>query len=498
MTAAYQRGLESIAREYDRWECPVEGEIPAWLSGTLFRNGPGRFEVGDRDLNHWFDGLAMLRRFRIDEGAVTVSNRFLRSTEYTHVTEQGELRCDQFGTTAPSSIIGRLAGLLEPELTDNASISVDRIGTDPIAITETPNSVGFDSETLETTETISSDDSVSTTGSLGHPHYDFDRETVVNMGVRFGRQSAYVLFERSAEGSIRRPIVSLPVDRPAYFHSFGLTEQYAVLLESPLRLNPLSLLSDRSFIESYGWDDGIGGTLLVFDRHAGELVERFPVEPCFVFHHANAFERGDELVVDLIAFDDDSVIDSLFLDKLRSGQIPAPGGDLRRYRLSLSEGTADKETLQSGPLEFPMINYRQVSMKPYQYLYAAGHTDAHPTRTDRDETENTPTGLLNALVKLDLDAGTNTVWSEPGVYPSEPVFVAREPPATPSVETDSPEDDGVVLSVVLDTVAEQSLLVVLDATSFTEVARAELPTVFPFGFHGQWYSDGSTVHRSMP
>jgi len=486
MDPAYRVGLESIAREYDRYECPVEGELPSWLSGTLFRNGPGRFEAGETALDHWFDGLALLRRFRIESGTVTVSNRFLRSREYTHVTDQGELRSDQFGTTAPSSIFGRFVGLLRQELTDNASISVDRIGTDPIAITETPNAVRFDPETLETVETITPDDSVSTTGSLGHPHYDFDRETVVNMGVRFGRQSAYVLFERSVEGSIRRPIVSLPVDSPAYFHSFGLSEQYAVLLESPLRLNPLSLLSDRSFIESYGWDGDRQSNLLVFDRHAGELTGRFSVEPCFVFHHANTFERDDELVVDCIAFADDSVIDSLFLDRLRSGEIPAPGGELRRYRLSLSAGTVNEETLQSGPLEFPMVNYRQVSTQPYQYLYAAGHTDAEPQ------------GLLNALVKLDLDAETNTVWSEPGVYVSEPVFVAREPPVTPTVETDRPEDDGVILSVVLDTDAERSALVVLDAASFSEIARAELPTVFPFGFHGQWYPDGSQLHRSMP
>ena len=495
MDPAYRVGLESIAREYDRYECPVDGEIPSWLSGTLFRNGPGRFEADDSDLTHWFDGLAMLRRFRIDDGSVTVSNRFLRSKEYTHVTEQGELRCDQFGTTAPKSIVGRLTGLLNPELTDNASISVDRIGTDPVAITETPNAVAFDPETLETTGTISPDDSVEITGSLGHPHYDFDHETVVNLGVRFGRQSAYVLFERSAEGTIRRPISTLPVDQPAYFHSFGLTEQYAVLLESPLRLNPLSLLSDRSFIESYAWDDNRESNLLVFDRLAGEFVDRFPVEPCFVFHHANAFERGNELVVDCIAFADDTVIDSLFLDQLRGGEIPAPGGDLRRYRLSLSEGTVDESTLQSGPLEFPMINYRQVSTQPYRHLYAAGHTAAHASETDQD---TQPTGLLDALVKLDLDDGTKTVWSEPDVYPSEPVFVARDPPATPDVDADRHEDDGVLLSVVLDTDAEQSVLVVLDAASVSEIARAELPTVFPFGFHGQWYPDGSQLHRTMP
>jgi beta,beta-carotene 9',10'-dioxygenase len=33
-------------------ETKVTGEIPEWLSGTLFRNGPGRFEYGDKKFNH--------------------------------------------------------------------------------------------------------------------------------------------------------------------------------------------------------------------------------------------------------------------------------------------------------------------------------------------------------------------------------------------------------------------------------------------------------------
>jgi carotenoid cleavage dioxygenase-like enzyme len=48
------------------------------------------------------------------------------------------------------------------------------------------------------------------------------------------------------------------------------------------------------------------------------------------------------------------------------------------------------------------------------------------------------------------------------------------------------EDAGVVLSVVLDAAAERSFLLVLDARSFEELARAEAPHHIPFGFHGQF------------
>ena len=72
-------------------------------------------------------------------------------------------------------------------------------------------------------------------------------------------------------------------------------------------------------------------------------------------------------------------------------------------------------------------------------------------------------------------------WAEPACYPGEPVFVER-PGA-------SGEDDGLVLSVVLDAPSERSFLLVLDAASFEEVARAEAPHAIPFGFHGQYFRD---------
>jgi beta,beta-carotene 9',10'-dioxygenase len=58
------------------------------------------------------------------------------------------------------------------------------------------------------------------------------------------------------------------------------------------------------------------------------------------------------------------------------------------------------------------------------------------------------------------------------------VFVAR-----PDAER---EDDGVLLSVVLDARSETSFLLVLDASDLSELARAEVPHHIPFGFHGQF------------
>jgi carotenoid cleavage dioxygenase-like enzyme len=51
------------------------------------------------------------------------------------------------------------------------------------------------------------------------------------------------------------------------------------------------------------------------------------------------------------------------------------------------------------------------------------------------------------------------------------------------------QNNGIVLSVVLDSRRGTSFLLVLDASSFTEVARAELPPPVLFGYHGQFLAD---------
>jgi carotenoid cleavage dioxygenase-like enzyme len=58
------------------------------------------------------------------------------------------------------------------------------------------------------------------------------------------------------------------------------------------------------------------------------------------------------------------------------------------------------------------------------------------------------------------------------------------------------EDDGVVLSVVLDAVAKHSYLLILDAKTLTEQVRATVPHVIPFGLHGQYFEDTKAPHQS--
>jgi carotenoid cleavage dioxygenase-like enzyme len=82
-------------------------------------------------------------------------------------------------------------------------------------------------------------------------------------------------------------------------------------------------------------------------------------------------------------------------------------------------------------------------------------------------------------VKVDVETGQVDRWHEPGTYAGEPVYVPR-----PAAER---EDDGVLLSVVLEPERGASSLLALDAADLSELARARVPHHVPFGFHGQHF-----------
>lgn len=338
-----------------------------------------------------------------------------------------------------------------------------------LALTETPLPVAFDGDTLKTVGVIDFADDLGFMSSTAHPHFDVARNAGVQHLIAYGRESTYKFAYIPNEKPLRRQIVSeIDVREPGYVHSFGMTENYLILAESPLVANPLKLLlSGKPFIENFVWKPEQGVRFFVVDKASGKHVKTYQADAFFTFHHINAFEEGDDLLLDICSYADAQLVEELYLERLHGeggGQLSFP--EFRRYRLAADTDAAAYEVMSDYAMELPRINY-DYNGRSYRYAYGASY---HPEHTN---------DFINALVKVDLETRQDRLWHEPGNYPGEPVFVAA-PEATA-------EDDGLILSVVLDSATATSFLLVLDAATFTEVGRATVPHHVPFGFHGQHF-----------
>jgi beta,beta-carotene 9',10'-dioxygenase len=465
----YMAGFESLESEISVDSLPVEGTIPMWLCGTLLRNGPAKYEAGEKSFGHWFDGLAMLHKFSFAAGCVSYDNRFLRTGAYREA-EAGRIPYTGFAADPCRSIFRRMATMFRPRLTDNCNVNLARLGEEYIAMTETPLPVAFDPETLDALGVAYEPPGVLATA---HPHHDPERGELIAYATHLGRRPEYRVYAQR-DRSHQRLLAAERVSEPSYMHSFALTERYVVLVAFPLVVDPLRLvlggLRGRSLMENYEWKPEQGTRILLFDRAGGGLRGSFEAEPRFAFHHVNAYEQGGEVTIDMVAYDDASVIadvNRLTLDGLRASPTPAPTSPrLLRYVVSTASGRVAEERLSDVTIELPRIDYRERNARPYRYVYGVS------AESDAD--------FLNQLVKVDVESGEARTWFESGSYPGEPVFVS-----IPNGERE--EDEGVLLSVVLDGRSGLSYLLVLDAGSLSELGRARVPHHVPFGFHGDYF-----------
>ncbi len=458
-TATARHGFDTLDQETHLDGLPVQGKLPPWLQGSLLRTGPAKWEVGDRAVNHWFDGFAMLHRFSFADGDVSYANRFLESRAYRAARDQGKIAYSEFATDPCRSLFQRVSAMFSPKLTDNANINLTKLGERFISMTETPIPVEFDAQTL-----AAAGAPYKPPGQLStaHPHMDRSTKGMLNYAAKLGPRSSYRFFLLRPGSSKPELLATKPVREPAYMHSFGLTERWLVLAEFPFVVNPPRLaFSGRPYIENYRWKPELGTRFHLFDRATGKAAGPFEAEARFGFHHVNSYEEDGEVVVDMCTYSDPGIVEDLYLERLRAGKPIAPAY-LERFRISPEAGTVSGERLIEEPIELPRINYGRCNERPYRYAWGVGAGG----------------GWIDRIVKADVVERRSTTWSEEGCFPGEPVFVAA-----PDADE---EDEGVLLSVVLDGRKGNSFLLVLDARSLDELARAEVPHHIPFGFHGQF------------
>ncbi|XP_062392291.1 carotenoid-cleaving dioxygenase, mitochondrial [Sardina pilchardus] len=527
-----RHGLKSIANLVRSTEeipepisTQVKGTIPTWIRGNFLRNGPGKFEFGNEHYNHWFDGMALLHQFKIEDGQVTYRSRFLRSTSYTQNSEHDRIMVSEFGTVAMpdpcKNIFQRFLSrfeLIKP--TDNASVSFVKYKGDYYVSTETNFMHKVDPGTLETVEQVDWMKFIAVNGATAHPHTDPDG-TVYNMGNSYGPKGTFyniisVPPEReTADDTLQgaKVLCSIaPTDgsRPSYYHSFAMSENYVVFIEQPIKMNVWKILTakltGKGISDAIYWDPSLETILHLISKQTGQVSSvKYHTKAMSTFHQINAFEQDGFLMLDLCASDDGQAITVYNLQNLRkSGEALDQVYNKmcrsfpRRFVLPLditndtplnqnlntrpdSTATAVKitngkvfcthENLHGddledfGGLEFPQINYNRCNTKPYRYFYGCGFRHL----------------VGDSLLKMDMEGKQLKSWYQEGLFPSEPVFV----PSPEAVD----EDDGVILSVVLTPTEDKgTFLLVLDAQTFEELGRAEVPINIPYGFHGAFHS----------
>ena len=423
----------------------VEGAIPLALAGRLLRNGPNPI-APDPGNYHWFLGNGMLHAIELRDGAaVSYRNRWVRSDDAAALLGEEPIAGqpdDVFigGANAANTHVvshaGRILALVEVCLPTEVRPDLSTVGRYDFG------------GTLRSPMTA-------------HPKIDPRTGEMVFFGYDITGPPWLRYHVVDASGALVRT-EPITIGGPAMVHDFAVTDTHVVWFDLPV-VYDFSLLGKRPFPAE--WKRGYQARVGVMPRDGGDADVRWTdIDPCYVYHPANAWNEGDRVVVDVPRY-------GRAFDRVLSG--PSDTDSVyERWSIDPTGGKVVTEVLDDRSQEFPRINDAVLGRR---------HRYAYTTRT-----EVVSSFELAGLIKHDHDRGTHESHSFGNAgHASEALFVAAPDGAN--------EDDGWVLTVVYDATRDGSDLVILDATDFAgpPVATVRLPQRVPFGFHGSWVPDSA-------
>ena len=456
----------------------VKGEVPKELCGTFYRNGPGQLERGGQWVHHPFDGDGMIAAMSFDNGKVNFSNRFIRTKAWKEEEKsQKFLYRGVFGTQKPG---GAISNAFDLRLKNIANTNIIKLGDELLALWEASSPHSLNPKNLETNGLSNLNGVLKQEEALSaHPRFDpghHGNPRMVTFGVKTGPKSTLRLMEFSTKGPHAGRLLSDrkdTFDGFAFLHDFAITPNWALFLQNAINFNPLPfIIGQKGAAQCLSSKIGGQAKFWLIPRDCGSFAGQPPLildaPDGFVFHHVNAFEEDEEIILESIFYKDfPSIGPNENFREINFDLIPE--GILKRCRINRNEKKFEVETLSEQCCEFGMVSpERQGSLARYSWMASAEKAKGN--------------GPLQVIKKLDLINGEKYCWSAaPRGFVNEPLMIPNR--------SSKIEDDGWVVALIWNGERAGTDLVILQAHDLSEKAILELPIAIPYGLHGSWVSN---------
>lgn len=430
-----------VTEEVTLTDLAVTGALPAELDGRYLRNGPNPIGADPADY-HWFLGHGMVHGLRVRDGrAEWYRNRWVRDAHTAAALgedDRGGPHHNDAGDTVVNTNVVGIAG---------RTFALVEAGSFPIELDDELETIGrSDLDGTLTTSFTAHPKVHARTGDLHAVTYWWPEESLHHVVV-------------GPDGRVVRD-VEVPVGGRPMVHDNALSDTRIALFDLPVQFDLEAAMAGRRF--PYGWVDDrearVG--LLPIDGTADDVVW-CTVDPCYVYHPANAVDLPDgTFQVDVVRHPSTFRTDP-------SGPAEGPPA-LVRWVVDPTSGKVHEEPLDDLSIEFPRFDDRRAGL-PYRYAYAASLSLGDPDGAD------------GSVVRYDLDTGARQAWSPgAGRMAGEFVVVPRD--------GSTAEDDAWLVGLVHDEPAGRAAFAVLAADDLTAgpVATVDIPVRIPLGFHGNW------------
>jgi carotenoid cleavage dioxygenase-like enzyme len=439
----------------------IEGAIPDDIDGIYLRNTENQLHQ-PLGRYHPFDGDGMIHQIDFHGGTASYRNRWVRTRCFQAEQEAGESLwgglADRPGTSKRPGF-GAHGSLKDSSSTDIIVHAGKAIST----FYQCGEGYMLDPETLEP---LGLAPWVPLDGISAHPKVD--ERTGELLFFNYAKHAPYMHYGVVDRSGTLTHYIPVPLPGPRLPHDMTFSEHWSIVNDLPVFWDAELL---KRNIHAARLHEGLPARFALIPRHGGpEEIRWFEATPTYVLHFLNAYEEGEEVVMD-----------GYFQENPTPAPLENPDGyghlmayvdehsfrpKLHRWRFNLADGTTREERLDDRVLEFGMINQR-VAGHRHRYVYST--------------TTKPGWFLFNGFVKHDLDTGESwEVMLPEGRYASEAPFAPR------SNAVD--EDDGYLVSFIIDELAGTSECVLIDCKRFADgpVCRIALPHKISSGTHAHW------------
>ncbi|OIW35582.1 hypothetical protein CONLIGDRAFT_608958 [Coniochaeta ligniaria NRRL 30616] len=542
-----EAGFEGLTEHRGPVELEVKGTIPTWAAGSLYRTGPNGHTIETADnktfsFKHWFDGLAHVHRFDIipttrDTGQnvrVQYSSRFQSEELVRQIKATGTMKAASFGqrTDPCIGIFSKVMSFFHiSEPSTNIGVTVQSnaglqqtvghrstpgifIGTDTARLSE------LDPETLKPLGPTSHERiHPSLKGPIGpaHPCVDPITGDYFSFNIDLSLDATYRVFQISNKtGQVK--ILATFTAKACFIHSLFITPSYLVICMPIAYYHGVAVLWHHNLVEALEpFDEKQTCRWIVIDRHHGQgIVGEFRSPACFFFHSTNAWEEENgDVICEMVKFRNRAIIDAFYYDVLTNEDnkgekfwtspqnLLDANSHLVRSRLRKSEfsssGRGDRTGLRKSTV-LPWVKDEMGIPGPHSGDFGVIHPD-YVCRKHRyvwSCSSVARSTLFDCIIKTDTQTREVIRWAGQTAHtPSEPIFIPR-PATTGDLANVREEDDGVLLSVVLDGKNRTSYLLCLDAKSMEELGRAECEFAVGITFHGKHMKSSSSSVAKDP
>jgi carotenoid cleavage dioxygenase-like enzyme len=452
----------------------VEGQVPDDLDGVYLRNTENPLHPALK-FYHPFDGDGMVHVVGFRDGKAFYRNRFVKTDAFAEENDAGGPLWP--GLAEPIQLAKRDYGWGARTLMKDAS-STDVIVHRGFALTSHYQCGDLYRVDPFSGETVGKADwggrFPSDWGVSAHPKVD-DR-TGELLFFSYSKEAPYMRYGVVDADDNLVHLTDVPLPGPRLPHDMAFTENYAILNDFPLFWDPKLL---EAGIHLPGFHRDMPSRFAVIPRRGGAHdIRWFEADPTFVLHWVNAYEEGDEIVLDGFFEGDPNPVDTLTGNKYKKAfrylALDGLQTRLHRWRFNLVTGQTREEQLSDSVTEFGMINGGYAGGK-YRYTYAA--------------TGKPGWFLFDGLVKHDVKTGIEERFAfDDGVFGSETAMAPRVASRT--------EDDGYLVTLITDMDADASYCLLFDAARVADgpVCKLALPERISSGTHSTWAA-GSELRR---